>query len=56
MAFGGINVTAPEGLEADDVIATFAQTAVEQVCMWGWGLSCLCLCRPNFYTHHHTTP
>lgn len=31
MAFGGINVTAPEGLEADDVIATFAQTAVEQV-------------------------
>ena len=36
MAFGGINVTAPEGLEADDVIATFAQTAVEQVC-------CVCL-------------
>ena len=31
MAFGGINVTAPEGLEADDVIATFAQIAVEQV-------------------------
>lgn len=30
-AFGGINVTAPEGLEADDVIATFAQIAVEQV-------------------------
>jgi len=56
MAFGGINVTAPEGLEADDVIATFAQTAVEQVCMWGWGLSSICLCRLNFYTHHHTTP
>jgi len=31
MAFGAINVTAPEGLEADDVIATFAQVAVEQV-------------------------
>jgi len=31
IAFGAINVTAPEGLEADDVIATFAQVAIEQV-------------------------
>ncbi|GAB5033377.1 dna polymerase i [Nannochloropsis oceanica] len=31
IAFGAINVTAPDGLEADDVIATFAQVAIEQV-------------------------
>jgi hypothetical protein len=30
-AFGLLNVTAPEGMEADDVVATLAETAVEQV-------------------------
>jgi hypothetical protein len=30
-AFGLINVTAPAGLEADDVIATFSAIGLEQV-------------------------